>query len=61
MVVDKRAPCRGNSNDEQSRDSEERATPQLSCARRKTAKADTAAEPEAPNRHGVDKLPPTGR
>lgn len=22
---------------------------------------DTAAEPEAPNRHGVDKLPPTGR
>lgn len=22
---------------------------------------DTAAEPDAPNRHGVDKLPPTGR
>ena len=22
---------------------------------------DTAAEPEAPNRHGVDNLPPTGR
>ena len=22
---------------------------------------DTAAEPDKPNRHGVDKLPPTGR
>ncbi|WP_194409251.1 hypothetical protein [Microbacterium cremeum] len=22
---------------------------------------DTEAEPEAPNRHGIDKLPPTGR